>query len=84
MLPAFVAGPAIERGEIVQLLDDYAIPEAGLYIVRPPPADPVPHKIRVLTDIMLEKFGGSDWDGCLGAGKRRSGRQAAWGPAVEA
>ena len=63
-LPAFLAAPALERGELVRLLDDYAIPEAGMYVVRPPPAEPVPMKIKVLTDILLEKFGGDDWDGC--------------------
>jgi DNA-binding transcriptional LysR family regulator len=64
VMPAFLAGPAIERGELVTLLDDYAIPEAGMYVVRPPPAEPVPMKLRVLTDILLERFGGDDWDGC--------------------
>jgi DNA-binding transcriptional LysR family regulator len=63
-MPAFLAGPAIQKGEIVTLLDDYEIPEAGMYVVRPPPAEPVPMKIRVLTDILFEKFGGDDWDGC--------------------
>lgn len=63
-MPAFLAAPAIERGEIVTLLDDYKIPPAGLYVVRPPPAEPAPNKIRALTDILLEKFGGDDWDGC--------------------
>ena len=29
MLPAFLAAPALARGELVRLLDDYAIPEAG-------------------------------------------------------
>jgi hypothetical protein len=48
----------------VTLLDDYAIPEAGLYVVRPPPAEPVPMKIRVLTEILLEKFGREGWDAC--------------------
>jgi DNA-binding transcriptional LysR family regulator len=64
VMPAFLVGPAIGRGELVTLLDDYEIPEAGLYVVRPPPAEPVPNKIRALTDIMLEKFGGDDWDRC--------------------
>jgi len=65
LMPSFLAGPAIERGEIVMLLDEYTVPEAGLYVVRPPPADPVPNKIKVLNDIMVERFGGgTDWDGC--------------------
>ena len=63
-LPAFLAAPALARGELVRLLDDFAIPEAGMYVVRPPPAEPVPMKIKVLTDILLEKFGADDWDGC--------------------
>jgi DNA-binding transcriptional LysR family regulator len=64
VMPAFLVGPAIARGDLVTLLDDYEIPAAGLYLVRPPPADPVPNKIRALTDIMVEKFGGDDWDRC--------------------
>jgi DNA-binding transcriptional LysR family regulator len=63
-MPAFLAGPALRRGELVTLLDDYEIPPAGLYVVRPPPADPLPNKVRALTEIMVEKFGGDDWDGC--------------------
>ena len=35
-----------------------------MYVVRPPPAEPVPMKIKVLTDIMVENFGGDDWDRC--------------------
>ncbi len=64
VMPAFLAAPAIETGEIVSLLDDYAIPPAGMYVVRPPPAEPVPMKVRALIDIMLEKFGRDDWDAC--------------------
>jgi DNA-binding transcriptional LysR family regulator len=64
MIPAFLAGPALRRGDIVRLLEGYEIPEAGLYVVRPPPAEPLPMKLKVLTDIMVEKFGDGDWDGC--------------------
>jgi DNA-binding transcriptional LysR family regulator len=67
MMPAFLAGPALHRGEIVRLLADYETPAGGLYIVRPPPAEPVPNKLKALTDIMVEKFGSSDWDGCSAA-----------------
>lgn len=56
-LPLFLARDALERGEIVTLLDDYQLPELGLYIVRPPPADRMPTKIKALTEIMLERFG---------------------------
>ncbi len=69
VMPAFLAGPALESGAVVRLMADYAIPEAGLYIVRPPPAEPVPTKIRALTEIMVERFGGDrNWDGCAAKG----------------
>jgi DNA-binding transcriptional LysR family regulator len=64
VIPTFLAGPAIDRGELVVLLPDYPIPEAGMYVVRPPPAEPVAHKIKVLTDAMVESFGKPGWDGC--------------------
>ena len=63
-MPAFLAGPALARGELVSILDDYEIPPAGIYVVRPPPAEPVPLKVKVLTDIMLERFDDPDWDAC--------------------
>ena len=72
-MPAFLAGPAMGRGEIVTLLDDYEMPEAGLYMVRPPPAEPMPMKMKVLTDIMVERFGGADWDGCRRAAELQVG-----------
>lgn len=65
MLPTFLAGPAIERGEVVPLLLDYASWEGGLYIVRPPPASHMPAKVRALTELLLERFGGEPfWDVC--------------------
>ena len=63
-MPAFLVGPAVLRGEVVTILDDYEIPPAGLYVVRPPPAEPMPMKVKVLTDILIEKFGSPDWDFC--------------------
>ena len=68
VMPAFLAGPALESGELVMLLDDWQVPESGIYVVRPPPAEPLPMKIKVLTDILIEKFAGDDWDGCPRAG----------------
>lgn len=62
-MPDFLAGPALGRGELVTLLDDWEIPPAGLYVVRPPPAEPVPMKVRVLVALMLETFG-AGWSPC--------------------
>jgi DNA-binding transcriptional LysR family regulator len=64
-MPTFLVAPAIESGALVPLLVDYAMPEAGLYLVRPPGAH-VPAKVRALTDLLLERFGGEPWwDACM-------------------
>ncbi|CAN7474186.1 LysR family transcriptional regulator [Phenylobacterium sp. LjRoot164] len=65
MLPTFLMGPAIDRGEVVPLLLDFPTPPAGLYVVRPPPAAHMSGKVRALTELMLERFGGEPfWDAC--------------------
>lgn len=69
VMPDFLAGPAIGRGELVTLLDGWEIPPAGLYVVRPPPAEPVPMKVRALVEIMVETFG-NGWDPCGEVAKR--------------
>lgn len=70
MLPTFLAGDFIESGELEPLLRDYPLAaDAGLYIVRPP--GPPPAKVRILTERMVERFGGEpSWDKC--ARHRRS------------
>jgi DNA-binding transcriptional LysR family regulator len=65
LLPTFLAGPRLDSGELKPLLLDYQLPEAALYVVRPPPAGPVTGKVRALTDILMEHFGGTPtWDAC--------------------
>jgi DNA-binding transcriptional LysR family regulator len=65
MLPTFLAGQHIGTGKLVPILTRFHIPEFGLYVVRPPPATHMPRKIRALTDILVEKFGGEPyWDAC--------------------
>ena len=55
VLPEFLADEHLASGKLVALLPEYPIPEAGLYIVRPP-GDHPPRKVRVLTDFLLELF----------------------------
>jgi DNA-binding transcriptional LysR family regulator len=55
MLPDFLTDPYIATGALVPVVPDYPVPEAGLFVVRPP-GDCVPRKIRVLTDILMETF----------------------------
>jgi DNA-binding transcriptional LysR family regulator len=57
MLPDFVIEEQLTAGALVTLLPDYPMPEAGLYVVRPP-GDHPPRKVRVLTDLLVERFGG--------------------------
>lgn len=65
MLPTFIAGPALERGTIVPVLRNYPTPEAGLHVVRPPPASHVAGKVRALIELLVERFGGEPyWDAC--------------------
>ncbi|HLZ74770.1 LysR family transcriptional regulator [Phenylobacterium sp.] len=56
LAPDFLAGPRLAAGDLVEVLPDYPAPEGGLYVVRPP-GDHVPRKIRVLTDLLIERFG---------------------------
>lgn len=55
MLPDFLTTPLIASGALVQVLADYPTPDAGLYVVRLPGAQP-PRKIKALTNILLEYF----------------------------
>jgi DNA-binding transcriptional LysR family regulator len=55
MLPDFLTDPHIATGALVPVVTDYTVPEAGLFVVRPP-GNPVPRNVRVLTDILIETF----------------------------
>jgi DNA-binding transcriptional LysR family regulator len=64
LVPTFLAAPGIESGALEPLLTDYTAPEGGLFVVRPPGAQ-VSAKVRVLTDALVDRFGGEpDWDPC--------------------
>jgi DNA-binding transcriptional LysR family regulator len=56
LAPDFLAVPHLQAGELVEVLADYPAPEGGLYVVRPP-GEHVPRKIRVLTELLVERFG---------------------------
>jgi DNA-binding transcriptional LysR family regulator len=65
LLPTFLVGEHLAAGKLVPLLTEFKIPEIGLYVVRPPPASHVSRKIRALTEILVERFGGEPyWDAC--------------------
>ena len=63
-LPSFLAATAIESGSLVPVLRDFPMPEGGIYVVRPP-GPHLPGKLRVLIDLLVERFGGEPyWDAC--------------------
>lgn len=71
LLPTFIVSDAIRSGKLEHLLWDYPMPEHGLYVVRPPGAY-VPGKVRVLIELLLERFGGKPtWDPCQMAARER-------------
>jgi DNA-binding transcriptional LysR family regulator len=53
MLPDFLTDPHVATGALLPVLTEYPLPEAGLFVVRPP-GDHVPRKVRVLTEILIE------------------------------
>ena len=57
LLPQFLIAEHLASGALVAIMSDYPMPEAGVYVVRPPGGS-ASCKVRVLIDIMVEKSGG--------------------------
>jgi DNA-binding transcriptional LysR family regulator len=57
LLPQFLIADHLASGALVAVMPDYPMPEAGVYVVRPPGGS-ASCKVRVLIDIMVEKSGG--------------------------
>ena len=55
MLPDFLIDEHIASGALITLLPQYPMPEAGLYVVRPP-GDHPSRKVRVFTEMLVEKL----------------------------
>jgi DNA-binding transcriptional LysR family regulator len=55
-LPDFLTEKHLASGALVPVMTHYRMPEAGIYVVRPPGEHPA-RKIRVLTELMIEHFG---------------------------
>jgi DNA-binding transcriptional LysR family regulator len=50
-----IAGPYVTAGRLVPVMTRYTLPDVGIYVVRPP-SQHTPRKVRILIDLMLEKF----------------------------
>jgi DNA-binding transcriptional LysR family regulator len=55
-LPDFLVEAPIASGALEAVLSNYPTPEGGLYVVRPP-GEFAPRKVRVLIDLLVERFG---------------------------
>jgi len=55
-LPDFLTEKELAAGTLVALMGGYPLPEAGLYIIRPPGSHPA-RKVRVFTELLIEHFG---------------------------
>jgi len=61
-LPTFIAGPALQSGELVRVLTEYTPPEIHLMLLYPPNRHLAP-KIKRLIDFLYDRFGGRPyWD----------------------
>lgn len=52
-LPDFIVADYLASGALVPILKRYPLPEAGVFVVRPPGSYPA-RKIRVLTELLIE------------------------------
>ncbi len=62
MLPDFLIHDHLVKGDLVAVMPEYPMPEAGVYVVRPAGGS-APCKVRVLIDILAEKFAGQKCTG---------------------
>lgn len=57
-LPDVIAARYVESGQLTPIMEKWSLPAVGIYVVRPP-GQHLPRKVRVLTDLLLERFGAS-------------------------
>jgi DNA-binding transcriptional LysR family regulator len=50
-----IAGPYVEAGKLVPIMTRFRLPDVGIFVVRPP-SQHIPRKVRLLIDLLVEKF----------------------------
>lgn len=50
-----IADPYVTAGRLVPVMTRYSLADVGIYVVRPP-SQHTPRKVRVLSDLLVEKF----------------------------
>lgn len=59
MLPSGIVAEQLAAGALVPVLTRYPPPEFGVFVIRPPGQHPS-RKVRVLTELLIERLAGSD------------------------
>jgi DNA-binding transcriptional LysR family regulator len=74
LLSGLIADGRLDPRTLEAILTDYPMmPEAAIYVVRPPGAY-VPGKVRVLIDALVERFFGEpEWDRCISCDNHPAG-----------
>ncbi|MCX5493927.1 LysR substrate-binding domain-containing protein [Kaistia dalseonensis] len=52
---AMIAEPYVQDGRLVPIMTRFTLPDVGIFVVRPP-SQHTPRKVRVLIDLMVERF----------------------------
>jgi DNA-binding transcriptional LysR family regulator len=55
-LPDFLTKDYLTSGALVPVMTRYPLPEAGIFVVRPPGQHPA-RKVRILTELLIKHFG---------------------------
>ena len=62
MLPTFFVWEAVEKGDLVPILENYSMTTMHAYAIYPPTSY-LPRKVRTLIDFLIERFGDNPyWD----------------------
>jgi len=54
-----IAASYVEKGALVPIMTGYRLPDVGIYVVRPP-SQHTPRKVRILIDLLVERFTSRD------------------------
>ena len=57
--PTFSAGEWLENGSLIEILQEFPVPDLGIYAVLPGNRH-VPHRLRVLMDFLVARLGNND------------------------
>lgn len=50
-----IAASYVQAGKLVRIMPRYELPDVGIYVVRPP-SQHTPRKVRILIDLLVERF----------------------------